>query len=449
MGGSSRWDNPTFLNAFPIVVYDESSATKVRRGFTFCLPVALALYAFYLITNEQGESTTAAFAPSSVYAKHKNSILLGQAGAVVDTMWDTPIPTDAHSWPGIQSKQSLPEVPVLFKIYGSLAKHATVTQSINYYSRCEGVLADAFPNLDLPNLPLGEGTNEGFKASIVTHLGSGVTTATFNINRDGASQQEVAAEQAWPGSSLVTVGAGFGTSQCDQCDDSLTGGVECGSCYIAVRTKLCGMSMPETIAAGGQDDDSVRVTLPLENVTSPLWVSMEMLTPKKWAAPGESNCGGCHEIYSPSHFSVAPYQRSIATASLTVRTDSTGTPVFGGYILDAIGEVIWSRLSPTKATDMLASSTPSDRKSWGVYGTELRVVLASITVTETKRINVGQLLGVVGGVSSIFILVFKVLATIVESTCVPRKKAKPTTPPVKSAVEEESTVAEAPSAAKV
>ena len=97
---------------------------------------------------------------------------------------------------------------------------------------------------------------------------------------------------------------------------------------------------------------------------------------------------------------------------------------------------------------MLASSTPSDRKSWGVCSTELRVVLASITVTETKRICVGQLLGVVGGVSA---------SSSSSSRCSLRSssrhafhaRAKPTTPPVKSAVEEESTVAEAPSAAKV
>ena len=139
------------------------------------------------------------------------------------------------------------------------------------------------------------------------------------------------------GSSLVTVGADFGTSQCDQCDDSLTGGVGVAA-VVAVRTKLCGMSMPETIAAGGQDDDSVRVTLPLENVTSPLWVSVEMLTPKKWAAPGEVSVASATRSTLPTSPSHPPTLDRDGVA--TVRTDSTGTPVFGGYILDAIGEVI-------------------------------------------------------------------------------------------------------------
>lgn len=253
------WHDPTFLNAFPLKVYDPSSANTLRRVFTLLLFPALVAYLFFLIISEQGTSATTSFAPASFYSSHSNSLLIGAPGALVNRLWEMELPSTSqwcpgntcHSWPGAQIKQYVPEIPLEIRIYGSVGHHATVTQSINYYSRCGYALAAAFPALDLPNLPLGQGTSEGFKATIITDVLTGSTTVSFDITSNTGGPV-TSGPHPWPGDPLVSWAPDH--SDCSQCDDSLSGGLECNNCWVSVRTKLCGMSMPALITDPNNED---------------------------------------------------------------------------------------------------------------------------------------------------------------------------------------------------
>ena len=65
----------------------------------------------------------------------------------------------------------------------------------------------------------------------------------------------------------------------------------------------------------------------------------------------------------------------------------------------------------TQVAQILADVSPSARGSFAQYGSELRLGLGSIIVTETTSVNVLEIVGVVGGVSSLFMLAFKIIVT--------------------------------------
>ena len=89
-------------------------------------------------------------------------MLSGDAGALVEKLWATKLPSEFQSWPGVQNDQALPEIPLLIKVYGAAAEVATVTQMTNHYSRCERPFVDAFPAANLPEHKLRD-SSSGFQ----------------------------------------------------------------------------------------------------------------------------------------------------------------------------------------------------------------------------------------------------------------------------------------------
>lgn len=407
---AKAWANPQFLNAFPVKVevYDPSSASVLRRTFTVLLVPAIVLYTAFLVQNQQGDSVSTSLAPANVFSKHNDALLLGKPGELVKKLWASKLPASAKAWPGLNAEQMMPQVPLTVYVYGSLAEHAIVEQSIGFYSRCGSDFVSA-PGYGSLNLPV-DGARTGFQASISTRLGNGASTATVEVADTPPIKH---GPMPWPGGTTVTRSPGWTASECARCDAAIISGIvgagtACNHCWISTRTSLCGMTMPAhlTDAAGR---DFVRVITPLQNASQPLWVGMKMSTNATW---GEAKCGGCNDVLTPAFFDVAPYQRTIVTTSLSIRIQENGYPAFGGYMLDPVGSTIVGRFHPQVVEQTLQSG--SQQHLGEIGGNELRFVLGSILVTETIGPDVLAIIGNIGGTMSIIVTLFGVLIIAIE-----------------------------------